>query len=134
MSESARRPIGLPPRRHQPPATPAVQNLLKANRDAAEAEVHAAAPQPVPEPSPTAIKEPPQMPSKGTTIYFPVDLLKRAKATYRHTNSREMDHSWSDFINRAVLIEVERRERLYNEGNHFDGGDGKLAPGRKVQY
>jgi hypothetical protein len=111
-----------------------VQNLLKANRDAAEAEVHAAAPRSVPEPSPTAIKEPPQMPSKGTTIYFPVDLLKRAKATYRHTNSREMDHSWSDFINRAVLIEVERRERLYNEGNHFDGGDGKLAPGRKVQY
>jgi hypothetical protein len=132
VSESARRPIGLPPRRHQPPATPAVQNLLKANRDAAE--VQAAVPQPAPEPPLTATKESPQTPSKGTTIYFPVDLLKRAKATYRHTNNREMDHSWSDFINRAVLVEVERRERLYNEGNPFDGGDGKLAPGRKVQY
>ncbi|WP_426985922.1 ParB family protein [Pseudarthrobacter sp. Y6] len=27
-----------------------------------------------------------------------------------------MDRSWSDFISRAVLMEMERRERLYNGG------------------
>lgn len=126
MSEAARQPIGLPPRRRQSTVTP-VQNLLKANREAAiEPEPQVTAP-------PVSAQIPERKP-KGTTIYFPLDLLQRAKAVYRHTNGQEMDHSWSDFINRAVMVEVERRERLYNDGNRFEGGNEKLAPGRKIQY
>jgi hypothetical protein len=61
------------------------------------------------------------------------DDLKRAKAAYTGTSGQEMDRSWSDFISRAVLMEVERRERIYNEGNRFQGGTRNLAPGRKIQ-
>jgi hypothetical protein len=129
MSENARRPISLPPRRQQGASTP-VQNLLRANRDAS---VEAEAASSEPQSGPVSAQIPSRKP-KGTTIYFPEDFLKRAKAAYKHTNGKEMDHSWSEFINRAVMIEVERRERLYNEGNPFKGGDERLAPGRKVQY
>jgi len=61
------------------------------------------------------------------------DDLKRAKAAYTGTSGQEMDRSWSDFVSRAVLMEVERRERLYNEGSRFQGGTRNLAPGRKIQ-
>jgi hypothetical protein len=61
------------------------------------------------------------------------DDVKRAKAAYTGTSGQEMDRSWSEFISRAVLMEVERRERLYNEGQQFQGGSRNLAPGRKIQ-
>ncbi|WP_281064064.1 ParB family protein [Arthrobacter terrae] len=61
------------------------------------------------------------------------DDLKRAKAAYTGTSGQEMDRSWSDFVSRAVLKEVERREGLYNEGGRYQGGTRNLAPGRKIR-
>lgn len=121
MSGNARQPIGVPPRRQSDSSS--VQNLVKANRN------------PTPQTAPSAESQEP-VPSrapKQVTFYMATDDVQRAKAAYTSTNNQEMDHSWSDFISRAVLMEVERRERLYNEGQQFQGGSRKLAPGRKIQ-
>lgn len=118
MTES-REPISLPPRR--PAATPQIQNLRKANREAAAP----AAPPAAEVPS----KRRPQV-----TFYMDAASLKRAKAAYRATSGQEMDDSWSDFLSRAIMNEVARRERLYNQDQPFAGGSGKLAPGRKPNF
>lgn len=55
-----------------------------------------------------------------------------AKAAYAATNGQEMDRTWSEFISRAILNEVARRERLYNAGEESKGGNRNLAPGRKI--
>lgn len=126
MTESSRKPIGVPPRRQADNLS--VQNLVKANRSPGTTgdNSNAASPQPVPVLLPNSAP-------KQVTFYMATDDLKRAKATYTGTSGQEMDRSWSDFISRAVLMEVERRERLYNEGDRFQGGTRNLAPGRKIQ-
>jgi hypothetical protein len=118
MSESAREPIGLPPRRAS-----GVQNLLKSNREAATgAPVETATPTP----------EVPETKKLQVTFYMLQSNLKRAKAAFKATSGAEMDDTWSDFISRAVMNEVTRREQLYNSGEPYQGGDQKLAPGRKI--
>lgn len=126
MTESSRQPIGVPPRRKPDSAT--VQNLVKANRNpGASASKEAQSTPAVQAPLPNAAP-------KQVTFYMAADELKRAKAAYTGTSGQEMDRTWSDFISRAVLMEVERRERLYNEGQQFQGGSRNLAPGRKIQF
>jgi hypothetical protein len=116
MSQN-REPIGPPPRR----PVAGVQNLLKANRvPAAEMATPAAS-------EPARVTE-----TKQVTFYMPALDRQRAKAAYQATNGQEMDASWSEFITRAVMNEVLRRERLYNGGEPFPGGTRKLAPGRKL--
>ncbi|KRE76600.1 ParB family protein [Arthrobacter sp. Soil763] len=122
MTESTRNPIGPPPRRNA--GTPAVQNLIKSNRVAPPPETEAAA---------AATKPLPSSASKQITFYMAADDLKRAKAAYTATSGQEADRSWSDFISRAVLMEVARRERVHNGGENFPGGIQKLAPGRRLQ-
>lgn len=124
MTESNRKPIGVPPRRR--PDSLSVQNLVKANRSSGVTEGDSTGTSP-------AVAPVPDTASKQVTFYMAADDLKRAKAAYTGTSGQEMDRSWSDFISRAVLMEVERRERLYNEGEKFQGGARKLAPGRKIQ-
>ena len=124
MTESNRKPIGVPPRRQADNLS--VQNLVKANRSSGATDGNSTATSPVVAPLPDTA-------SKQVTFYMAADDLKRAKAAYTGTSGQEMDRSWSDFISRAVLMEVERRERLYNEGEKFQGGARKLAPGRKIQ-
>jgi hypothetical protein len=124
MTESNRKPIGVPPRRR--PDNLSVQNLVKANRSLGVTEGDSTGTSPAAAPVPDTA-------SKQVTFYMAADDLKRAKAAYTGTSGQEMDRSWSDFISRAVLMEVERRERLYNEGEKFQGGARKLAPGRKIQ-
>jgi hypothetical protein len=126
MTESNRKPIGVPPRRNA--ENLAVQNLMKANRDSATTGSDAPAGSPTLRPNPL-----PDTAPKQITFYMAADDLRRAKAAYTGTSGKEMDRSWSDFISRAVLMEVERRERLYNEGSQFQGGAQNLAPGRKIQ-
>lgn len=123
MTDTTRDPIGPPPRRS--PGTPAVQSLIKANRTAqvAATEVPPAAPT-----TPLSASV-----TKQVTFYMVADDLKRAKAAYTATSGQEMDRSWSDFISRAVLTEVERRERVHNRGENFPGGTQNLAPGRRIQ-
>jgi hypothetical protein len=125
MNESTRNPIGPPPRRNA--GTPAVQNLLKANRAAQPTAVDA-----VPADAP-ATKPLPSSAPKQITFYMAADDLKRAKAAFTATSGQEMDRSWSDFISRAVLTEVARRERVHNDGQNFPGGTQNLAPGRRIQ-
>ncbi|MEO5779163.1 MAG: hypothetical protein ABIQ22_05235 [Arthrobacter oryzae] len=126
MTESNRKPIGVPPRRRAESVS--VQSLVKANRSpgTTSGEPGVAAP--------TSSSAPlPDTAPKQVTFYMATDDVKRAKAAYTGTSGQEMDRSWSDFISRAVLMEVERRERLYNEGERFQGGARNLAPGRKIQ-
>ena len=101
---------------------------MKVNRDSATTGSDSPAASPTSRPNPL-----PDTASKQITFYMAADDLKRAKAAYTGTSGQEMDRSWSEFISRAVLMEVERRERLYNEGSQFQGGAGNLAPGRKIQ-
>jgi Centromere-binding protein ParB C-terminal len=115
MSQN-REPISGPPARR--PAS-GVQNLLRANR---EPVVETPA-----EEAPAAINQ-----TKQITFYMRAADRQRAKAAYQATSSQEMDTSWSEFVTRAVMNEVLRRERLYNEGEPFPGGTRNLTPGRKL--
>lgn len=126
MTESNRKPIGVPPRRQT--GNLSVQNLVKANRSPGtnEGNTNAASPMSAPGPLPDTAP-------KQVTFYMATDDLKRAKAAYTGTSGQEMDRSWSDFVSRAVLKEVERREGLYNEGGRYQGGTRNLAPGRKIR-
>ena len=114
-----REPIGPPPRR---PAS-GVQNLLKANRGPATDSPQPTA-APVPSPTTSATKQ--------VTYYMPESSRTRARAAYNATRGQEEDASWSEFVTRAVMNEVYRRERLYNEGEPFPGGTRNLAPGRTL--
>ena len=129
MTESTRQPISVPRRR--PAESVSVQNLVKANRSPGTTDGNPA--ENVPRPTSTAQEPLPDSVPKQVTFYMPTDDVKRAKAAYTVTSGQEMDRSWSEFISRAVLMEVERRERLYNEGQQFQGGSRNLAPGRKIQ-
>lgn len=54
----------------------------------------------------------------------------RMRGAFRMTNGQEGDRSLSDFIQKAILAEVERREKLYNNGQPFEAvqpGEGKIG-------
>ncbi len=74
--------------------------------------------------------------SRRTTItfYLTEALRNRARAAYRSTSFTEKDSSWSEMLNKALLAEVERREREHNDGATFEGGDEPLAPGRPIGF
>ena len=124
--ENNRQPIGVPPRRHA--EVPSVQNLLKSNRSSSSTENALAATSSSPSVETTSGSV-----LKQVSYYMPKDDVTRAKAAYTATNGHEDDHSWSDFITKAVRAEVARREEFYNEGQRFQGGGRNLAPGRKIQ-
>lgn len=114
---TTREPIGPPPRR----PSAGVQNLIKANRASGNE-----SPQPlVSKPARTSATE-------QVTYYMPAHARKRAKAAFNATRGQEEDASWSEFVTRAVMNEVYRRERLYNEGEPFPGGTKNLSPGRTL--
>lgn len=116
MSQN-REPISGPPVRRP---SSGVQNLLRANREPAEVT-------PAGEASPPRITQ-----TKQITFYMTVADRQRAKAAYQATSGQEMDASWSEFITRALMNEVLRRERVYNNGEPFPGGTRNLTPGRKL--
>ena len=66
------------------------------------------------------------------TVYVDHALRLRARTAYRATSHLEGDRTWSDFVERAILREVERREQAHNAGESYPGTDGPLAPGRPV--
>ena len=74
--------------------------------------------------------------SRRTTItfYLTEALRNRARAAYRSTSFAEKDTSWSEMLNKALLAEVERREREYNDGATFEGGAEPLTPGRPIGF
>lgn len=66
------------------------------------------------------------------TVYINHALRLRARTAYRVTSHLEGDRTWSDFIEGAILREVERREQAHNAGESYPGTDGPLAPGRSI--
>ncbi len=68
------------------------------------------------------------------TFYLSETLRNRARAAYRVTSFTEQDGSWSDMLGKALLAEVERRERLHNHGERFVGGEEPLTPGRPIGF
>src|SRR3954471_5987381 len=63
------------------------------------------------------------------TFYLPERLRNRARTAYRSTRAHETDHSWSDMLSKALLAEVERRERAHNDGERYVGTDERLRAG-----
>ncbi|ANF32244.1 hypothetical protein A0130_11685 [Leifsonia xyli] len=78
----------------------------------------------------------PKVPKKRTTVtFYLTDAMRnRARAAYRQTSYDERDTSWSEMINKALLAEVQRRERAYNGGQAFVGNDEPLTPGRPIGF
>jgi len=120
MTTPGRSISGLPPRKPQPDAS----RLIAANR-----------PHPPVEPAATTAK---QSDSKGervkVSVYFAARHRDAARAAFRATAHLEGDGSWSEMVEKAVLAEVERRQRAHNDGQPFDGGGEKLTPGRTITY
>lgn len=87
------------------------------------------APRPAaPAAAPSGKKYPPKV-----TFYQPQDDTARMRGAFRHTDREEGDRSLSDFIHKAVMAEVERREKKYNSGQPFpDLEAGSIPRGRPI--
>jgi len=66
------------------------------------------------------------------TTYLSAAMRDRARATYRATSHLEGDKSWSDFVERAILAEVERRELSHNAGERYEGDSSPFPVGRPL--
>lgn len=66
------------------------------------------------------------------TVYLDHELRGRARTAYRATAHLEGDRTWSDFIERAIRAEVERREHAHNSNQTYSSSVDKLPPGRTV--
>jgi hypothetical protein len=58
--------------------------------------------------------------------------IERTWIADRATSHLEGDRTWSDFFERAIVREIERREETYNAGQRYPGTSGPLAPGRSI--
>jgi hypothetical protein len=67
------------------------------------------------------------------TTYLDGRLRSRAREAYRATSHLEGDKSWSDFVERAILAEVQRREAQHNDGRTYTGDQTPLSPGRPLK-
>lgn len=87
---------------------------------------------PAPRPAPVAASSGKKYPPK-VTFYQPNDDTARMRGAFRHTDREEGDRSLSDFIHKAVMAEVERREKKYNGGKPFpDLEAGSIPRGRPM--
>lgn len=107
-----------------------------ANRTAASPapEAPADAPQPVVTPKAYVARSGKAYPPK-VTFYQDPETTARMRGCFEETRvkSREGDRSLSEFIHKAVMAEVERRERKYNDGAPFNSVDsGDIPRGRPV--
>lgn len=83
---------------------------------------------PAPTAAPSGKKYPPKV-----TFYQPQNDTARMRGAFRHTDREEGDRSLSDFIHKAVMAEVERREKKYNSGKAFpDLEAGSIPRGRPM--
>lgn len=90
--------------------------------------------QPAPAPSPTPAEQPSERryPPK-VSFYQDRDDSARMRAAMLHTQGLEGHRSLSDFINRAVMAEVERLETKHNNGQPWPAvGPGQGPTGRPV--
>lgn len=83
---------------------------------------------PTPAAAPSGKRYPPKV-----TFYQSQDDTARMRGAFRHTDREEGDRSLSDFIHKAVMAEVERREKKYNGGQPFpDLEAGSIPRGRPM--
>lgn len=67
------------------------------------------------------------------SIYQDPEDTARLRAAYRLVLAQGKDRSFSDFINRVLITEVERLEAEHNGGRPFQGvGAGEIPTGRPV--
>ena len=80
-------------------------------------------------------KQPPVAagPRDRVNAYVSPSLHERAKATFKATRHLEDDVSWSDFVERAILAETQRREVQYNEGGPYPTDGTRLPAGRPLK-
>ncbi|KFC52528.1 hypothetical protein V1463_11910 [Micrococcus yunnanensis] len=85
------------------------------------------------EPTPVAAASTGKKYPPKVTFYHPQDDTARMRGAFRHTDREEGDRSLSDFIHKAVMAEVERREQKYNSGKPFpDLEAGSIPRGRPM--
>lgn len=137
MSDDNRQIGGLKPRA----STPDLSRLQARNRTEAKpetskrTEAEPAAPAAAPKsPRVTVKKSDTAAMEQNTrmTTYLSVATRDRARSTYRATSYLEGDKSWSDFVERAILAEVERREIAHNAGERYEGDSSPLPAGRPL--
>lgn len=87
----------------------------------------------------TPVVEQPARPRRASqskhklSIYQDPEDTARLRAAYRQTLAASTDRSFSDFINRVLMAEVERLEAQHNGGQPFQGvGAGEIPTGRPV--
>ncbi len=91
-------------------------------------------PPPAAAPPVAAVEEPAEkkQTNKPVTVYISQEVYTRARLTYKATSSAERDRNWSQFVEKAIAGEIERRELRHNAGDPFDGVDTPLSPGRPL--
>jgi len=73
-------------------------------------------------------------PRTTITFYLTEALRNRARAAYRATSFLEKDTSWSEMLNKALVAEVQRREREHNADRVFTANGDALRPGRPIGF
>jgi hypothetical protein len=71
-------------------------------------------------------------PKDRVTVYLDARFRGEAKAAFRATSHLEGDRSWSDFVERAITTEVQRRQSLHNNGQPYRPHTAPLTLGRPV--
>ena len=71
-------------------------------------------------------------PTEKMTTYIDQETRARAKAAFKATAHLEGDVSFSEFIESAIARELQRREKLYNDGQPYAGDGGRLSAGRPL--
>lgn len=70
--------------------------------------------------------------TKRMTVYIASRHYARARAAYRATSYVARDRSWSDFVEKALIAELERREAEHNAGEPYAPDPSPLSPGRPL--
>ncbi|WP_442855749.1 ParB family protein [Frigoribacterium sp. Leaf263] len=70
--------------------------------------------------------------TKRMTVYIASRHYARARAAYRATSYAARDRSWSDFVEKAIVAELERREAQHNAGKAYAPDSSPLSPGRPL--
>ncbi len=82
---------------------------------------------------PAQTQRPAKVARPKVSFYQDADDTKRVRGALLHTMTTEGSRNLSEFINRAVMAEVERLEAKYNNGNPFPPvGSGELPQGRPM--
>lgn len=135
MTERRRRVAGWPRTSSDRPATAGtraitgdVSALSANNRTPAPAEP---AGPPVPS-EPSANPQAGKQTNKAVTVYISPAVYTQARLAYKATSSAEGDRNWSQFVEKAIASEIDRRAQRHNGGDPFLGVDAPLSPGRPL--